>query len=250
MYCYRGGTSLLKSMKLQTLDEKETDHTCSQFDKQPLSGELSTSVIHEIRNPLTILKGLINMLEVETTNKGKDYLGIMTSEIERIEKIANDFLYYSKPQAHQIKQQNIIALIQTVVFLLEPSAQKKQVSIHCHYEATPININCDEVQMKQSIINLIKNAVEATPSNGEINIEIRQEKHTVLILISDTGSGISQESLSKLGTSFFTTKENGTGLGLMVTYKLIKDHGGKIDVSSKKGKGTTFSIQLPLTTGA
>jgi len=222
-------------------DERET----IESDKQPFSGELSTSVIHEIRNPLTTLKGFITLLETETTNKGKEYTEVMRSEIERIEKMANDFLYYSKPQIHQVKQQNIVTLIQKVLFLLEPSTQKKQISIHCNHNDQPIHIKCDEVQIKQAIINLVKNAIEATPHNGEIHIDIKQKKQTVLILINDNGIGMSQEHLRQLGSSFFTTKENGTGLGLMVTYDLIKNHGGQIDVSSEKGEGTTFSVQLP-----
>ncbi|KGX91246.1 ATP-binding protein [Pontibacillus marinus] len=222
-------------------DKKET----TESDKIPFIGELSTSVIHEIRNPLTTLKGFMSLLETETTNKGKEYVGIMRSEIERIEKMANDYLHCSKPQTHQVQQQNIVALIQSVVFLLEPSAQNKQISIHSNFNDQPIHIKCDEVQIKQAIINIIKNAIEATPNHGEIIVDIKQKDHTVLILINDNGSGMSQEHLNQLGISFFTTKETGTGLGLMVTYNLIKNHGGQIDVSSKKGEGPSFLIQLP-----
>jgi signal transduction histidine kinase len=144
-----------------------------------------------------------------------------------------------------IKLNNLVALIDDVISLLDNSAFKKHILINFYYETRDIFLKCDELQLKQAFINLIKNAIEATPNNGVINIRIEKNEN-VIITISDTGCGMTKKQLDNLGTSFFTTKKDGTGLGLMVTYNIIKNQHGNIQVKSEEGKGTTFIIQFPL----
>ncbi len=147
-----------------------------------------------------------------------------------------------------IRAVNVIYLMKEVIFLFESMAFKRHISIHFSCDSEYIEIEYDEMQLKQAFINFIKNAIEATATNGEITINITKDCtiNMAKISISDTGCGMTNEEIEKLGTSFFTTKENGTGLGIIVTYTIIKNHHGSIQVKSEKGQGSTFTIQLPV----
>lgn len=227
-------------------EKKETQKILIQSEKLSVMGELATGIVHEIRNPLTILKGFSQIIkDINDLSKIKYYISVMDSEIRRIEGIANDLLYFSKPHEQELSCYNLIKIIKDSVFLLESSAFKKHISINFNYSDT-VNIKCDDIQLKQVFINLIKNAIEATPINGKISINLKKEKEKNLISIKDNGYGMPLELLNKLGTSFISTKENGTGLGLMVSYNIINNHKGTIFVESHEGIGTTFSIELPM----
>lgn len=225
-------------------ERKESQKILMQSEKLSIMGELATGIVHEVRNPLTILKGFLGLINDET-DQNHTYISIMTDELKRIEKIANDLLYFSKPHEQNLKPTNVIKLIQDIVFLLDSFAFKKRICLNFDPDDKNIDIQCDEVQFKQAIINLIKNAIEATPYYGNVSLAIKKDKYRIAISVSDTGCGMTQEQVSKLGTSFYTTKEDGTGLGLMVTYNIIKNHHGKMNVKSEVGQGTTFTIELP-----
>jgi two-component system, sporulation sensor kinase A len=241
-YIFEGET--LVQVVLQDITEKkETNKLLMQSEKLSFMGELAAGIVHEIRNPLTILKGFLELLENDTSPKGKEYISIMTNELDRIELMANDLLFFAKPHKQNLKLNNIVYLIDDVISLLDNIAFKKHIPINFYFTDPNIFHKCDELQLKQAFINLIKNAIEATPKNGEINIKVEQQKSTI-ITISDSGCGMAETQLNKLGTSFSTTKKNGTGLGLMVTYNIIKNHNGSIHVKSEEGKGTTFTIEF------
>ncbi|MGG5253490.1 ATP-binding protein [Neobacillus sp. SM06] len=171
----------------------------------------------------------------------------MTTELLRIEAIANDLLYFSKPHKINKKLINLVPLVKEVIYLFESLAFKRHISINFSCDNEYIAIECDEVQIKQALINFIKNAIEATSTNGEVTIKMEKDcNHNIAkISVSDTGCGMTGDEIQKLGTSFFTTKEDGTGLGIFVTYTIIKNHNGTIEVKSEKGQGTTFTITLP-----
>jgi two-component system, sporulation sensor kinase A len=239
------GETLAQIILQDITEKKETQMLLMQSEKLSIMGELAAGIVHEIRNPLTILKGFLELLESDTTQKGKEYIAIMTNELERIELMANDLLYFSKPHKQNIKLNNLVELIDDVISLLDNSAFKKHILINFYYETRDIFLKCDELQLKQAFINLIKNAIEATPNKGVINIRIEKNEN-VIVTISDTGCGMTKKQLDHLGTSFFTTKKDGTGLGLLVTYNIIKNQHGCIHVKSEEGIGTTFIIRFPL----
>ena len=215
-------------------------------DKLAAVGQLAAGVAHEIRNPLTSMKGYAEFLTLDEKDPERlEFMNIILDEIERVNMIVEDFMVLAKPKAVELEEKNVVPVIKDVVSLLEFEARKKKVrlSFDCIHEI--IQIECDENRLKQVFLNFIKNGIEAMPNGGELHVKTIIQDNNVHISIQDTGVGISKEKLKKLGEPFFTTKKNGNGLGLMVSFKIIESHNGKVFVESEPNKGTTFNILLP-----
>ncbi|MFC7681163.1 ATP-binding protein [Paenibacillus sp. GCM10028914] len=235
-------------------DFKQIEQTAYQNDKLAMLGKISASIAHEIRNPLTSIRGFIQLLRPHLMRLGKDeYARIILTEIDRANDIIYEFLNSSKPSAPQTTIIPVASLLKEVVLLTESEALMKNCEIILqHSEQIPSFISVDVKQIKQVILNLIKNALDAIDgkndenNNGIIEIGLEQNEKQVNILISDNGAGMDQNTLNHLFNPFFTTKEGGTGLGLSVSYRIIKNHGGSIAVDSQVGIGTQFVITLPI----
>ncbi len=222
---------------------RETQERLKNSEKLSVVGELAASVAHEVRNPLTSLKGFVQLL------KGRDseyenYYTIMLSELDRINLIVGELLMIAKPQKIPFQQHGIVQLLNEVKALLEAEA---------HFHATELNLivkepipllYCEGNQLKQVFINMIKNAIEAESRHIEITLE--QVEQQVVITIKDDGCGIDIERLKHLGEPFYSSKERGTGLGLTVSYRIIEAHKGKVVVKSKVSRGTIVRIELPI----
>lgn len=226
-------------------ERKRAENLLRNSDKLSVIGELAAGIAHEIRNPLTALKGFIQFLRSKEENK--PYLEVMLSEVERINAITSELLLLAKPQAIAYKQSDLGQLLQSVITLLEAQASLTNVQFELELDDQLPEIVCEEKQLKQVFINIIKNGIEAMPKGGVIKIEARclNPSH-VLIRFTDNGHGIPREMIPKLGEPFYSTKEKGTGLGLMVSYKIIKAHRGSISFQSELNQGTTVEILLPL----
>lgn len=151
----------------------------------------------------------------------------------------------AKPKAAELEEKDIIPIVKNVVSLLEFEARKREVQIRFEFQQDIIQIECDKNRLKQVFLNLIKNGIEAMPDGGDITIRAAVINNEVQIAIQDTGVGIPQEQLKSIGEPFFTTKKHGNGLGLMVSFKIIESHNGKVFIESELNKGTTFNIVLP-----
>jgi signal transduction histidine kinase len=151
----------------------------------------------------------------------------------------------SKPQVYELTYQDMRVMMRDTVTLLETQAILHNIAIEAEYGNDPLWIYGVENQVKQVFINVIKNAIEAMIDGGSIGIKLSRESDGVFVRIRDEGPGIGEDQLAKMGQPFYTTKEKGTGLGLMVSYKIVDNHQGKIDVKSEIGKGTLFEIMLP-----
>ena len=209
-------------------------------------GELAAGIAHEIRNPMTALKGFIQLLEASVEEDYSNYFSIITSELQRIESIITEFLILAKPQALKCVEKDLNVIVKETIDLLNGEALLCDVMLIPMLVEGPIELYCEPNQLKQVLINLIKNAIESMKDGG--NVTIRTESCTnqhVKLTVTDEGCGMSETKLKKLGEPFYTTKERGTGLGLMVSYKIIKEHGGEVEVISTEGVGTSFSIVLP-----
>ncbi|PGY14199.1 PAS domain S-box protein [Bacillus sp. AFS031507] len=227
-------------------ERKKTEEVLHRQDKLAAVGQLAAGVAHEIRNPLTSMKGYAEFLQLDEKDPERmEFLSIILDEIERVNTIVEDFMVLAKPKAVELEEKNVVPVIKNVVSLLEFEARKKNVllTFDCNHEI--IQIECDENRLKQVFLNFIKNGIEAMPNGGELHVKTIIHDNNVQISIQDTGVGISKEKLKKLGEPFYTTKKNGNGLGLMVSFKIIESHNGKVFVESEPNKGTTFNILLP-----
>lgn len=214
-------------------------------EKLSVIGELAAGIAHEIRNPLTSLRGFIQLLK-PTLVDHQMYADIMLSELDRINFIVSELLVLAKPHNVKIKSLPLVFLLKNVLTLLASEANLKNIRFHTAFGCDPL-ISGEENQLKQVFINVIKNAIEAMSGHGDVTLTTSAKAAgQVVITITDNGCGIPEELLPKLGEPFFTTKDNGTGLGLMISRKIIKDHDGHLEVSSKPGEGTTVKITLPI----
>ncbi|WP_189655266.1 PAS domain-containing sensor histidine kinase [Bacillus sp. HNG] len=205
-------------------DSKLAAERIRRSDKLAAVGLLAAGVAHEIRNPLTTLKGFVQLL---TSDMDKHYAKILLTEIDRINLIVSEFLILSKPQVIKYESQNIKLILNNITSLLETQATLKGIQLISEYDVNIPFINCEQNQLKQVFINLIKNAIEAMPNGGKIIVKAKNiNNNMVSIQIVDQGMGIEEERIPKLGEPFYTTKENGTGLGLMVCFRIIEQHGG------------------------
>ncbi|MEH7085916.1 PAS domain S-box protein [Neobacillus drentensis] len=230
-------------------ERKKTEEVLHRQDKLAAVGQLAAGVAHEIRNPLTSMKGYAEFLQLDEKDPERiEFLSIILDEIERVNTIVEDFMVLAKPKAVELEEKNVVPVIKNVVSLLEFEARKKNVRLTFDCNQEIIQIECDENRLKQVFLNFIKNGIEAMPNGGELHVKTIIHDNNVQISIQDTGVGISKEKLKKLGEPFYTTKKNGNGLGLMVSFKIIESHNGKVFVESELNKGTTFNILLPAKT--
>ncbi|TDL35250.1 PAS domain S-box protein [Jeotgalibacillus sp. S-D1] len=229
---------------------KETEHRLRQSEKLSLAGEMAAGVTHEIRNPLTVISGFIQMMNEKETNPFQAYTKIMQAELERINLIISEFLVLSKPQAVLFRKALLDELIQDTVLLFETELHLKNIQIEQHWQEKNLSLFCEENQIKQVLLNVFKNAADAMPDGGKIRIHvetfIQQQVPHLSIAISDNGKGIPADILQRIGEPFFTTKEKGTGLGMMITEKIVQGHGGLMTISSELDIGTSVTITLPI----
>ncbi|MCA1032571.1 ATP-binding protein [Bacillus timonensis] len=211
-------------------------------------GELAASIAHEVRNPLTVVKGFLQLMHKQEKGQNQEYLALVLSELGRAEAIINDYLNFAKPQFKKVEEVEISEVLSDVILLLKPLATKQDVQITTEIRSNSL-IKTDRNQMKQAFVNLIKNAIEASIDGGKISIRLYQVDEVAYIKIKDNGKGMSKEQLSRIGTLFYTTKDKGTGLGTMVSLRIIESMEGKLSYSSKIDEGTEVTITIPVHKG-
>ncbi|MBW7476619.1 PAS-domain containing protein [Paenibacillus oenotherae] len=231
---------------------KQIEQTAYQNDKLAMLGKIAAAIAHEIRNPLTSIRGFIQLLKPLLLQLGKEeYARIILAEIDRANDIIYEFLNSSKPSAPMKQKVFINSLLKEVIMLCESEALMKGCGINLESYDQDLAISIDVKQVKQVILNIIRNAMDAIgevdPEHlGRIDVITRREDSFAEIKIRDNGKGMDTTTLSRLFDPFFTTKVAGTGLGLSVSYRIIRNHGGSIRVTSNPGEGTEFNIYLPL----
>jgi PAS domain S-box-containing protein len=225
---------------------RQTEERLNRTEKLSVVGELSASVAHEIRNPLTSLKGFVQLLQMED-DKHQDYYQIMLDELNRINHIVGELLLLAKPQHLKYSKLAIQRILNDVISLLSVEASLYNVQIESKFPKEDIILECEPNQLKQLFINLIKNSIEASNNDSKISVSLDQiERDKIAITVKDDGCGISKERLQKIGEPFYSSKEKGTGLGLTVSYKIVQSHNGHISFDSELGCGTTVNITLPV----
>jgi signal transduction histidine kinase len=206
---------------------------------------VGAKVAHELKNPLASIKGLCQLVaRTPESERTQERLAVVASEISRMETILDEYLSFSRPLEDLVPQTTDLgAIARDVLDILDGRAVHAGVSLSLAGAANPVL--GDPRRLKEALINLVSNAIEATPSGGSVAIKIRNQGANVVLDVVDTGRGITPEHRERLGTSFFTTRPDGTGLGVVLAQGVITQHGGSLAYASAVGKGTTATITLP-----
>ena len=209
--------------------------------------QLAASIAHEIRNPITVVKGFAQLLEQDQNldEKQKEYVKSILNELDYTQLIITDYLSLAKPQTAKIQAIDLNTEIQKVCDLLMNFAQQQNITI-CLSLKESISVKIDPIELKQVLVNVIKNGIESMKAHGVIKIESHKVGNMSKIIINDQGIGMTPEQVNQLGTPFYSLKDCGTGIGLTVCYNIIQKYKGEIKVKSQLGVGTTFTIYLPL----
>lgn len=226
-------------------ERKKAEEIILKSEKLSVVGQLGSSIAHEIRNPLTSIKGFAQLLRKDVEKPF--YIDTILSEISRIESVLHEFLEFAKIKKYNIKEANVNALLNKVLSIFSSQANEKNITIIHEFSSVLPSIHCDENLIKQVFINILQNAVEAMPNGGEIKIEtLRLDSDNIKIQFIDNGVGMTEERIKNIGEPFYSLTEKGTGLGLMVCNKIILEHQGTINIKSKINQGTIVDVILPI----
>ncbi|WP_254771434.1 HAMP domain-containing sensor histidine kinase [Psychrobacillus sp. OK028] len=208
--------------------------------------QLSASVAHEIRNPMTTVQGFLQLMisDPQLQQNYKDYIDISLKELNDAQSIINDYLSLAKPHTEGFSNINLSTEVKNVVSLINSYTNIKNIRIESSIQDS-LYMNGNKVELKQILVNIMKNGIEAMEENGLLTIRLYSKLEEIFIEITDTGSGMTKEQVQKMGTPFYSTKEKGTGVGLTISYQLIHAMKGKVEIDSECGVGTKFTIRFP-----
>ncbi|MBK5459593.1 MULTISPECIES: ATP-binding protein [unclassified Peribacillus] len=227
--------------------EKKKQKQLNEMQKIDFVGTLAASTAHEIKNPLTGIKGLVQLLvEKHPEEQDQFYYSVIMKEIERINSIVSEFLILGKPIVHTLSLYDIRSIIAELRPIIESEARYLNIELEWNIVKEPIMVYCTKDQLKQVILNITKNGLEAMELGKKLTIQIYRENEKAKIEIIDTGHGLNEKDISKVFEPFYTSKKEGTGLGLFVCKRIIELFNGTIELTSKPLKGTTVIISLPI----
>jgi signal transduction histidine kinase len=235
--------------KLQAQSERiiAVEEQLRRAEKLSTLGEMAAVLAHEIRNPLGSIRGTAEILrdDYRPGDPKHEFIEIQIKETERLNRVVEDFLRMSRPQAAEMRRCSLREELETIVTLVSKDAVDRKVALELGPIAEETAVKGDGEKLRQAFLNIVINALQATPAGGRVTIAVRQAESAQEILFRDNGPGIDDETLARIFEPFFTTKPDGTGLGLAITKKIIEGHGGTLTVESETGKGTTVVVRLP-----
>jgi signal transduction histidine kinase len=238
-----GAIAVLRDVTKLRDFEREREET----ERLKFLGNLVANFAHEIKNPLNGLSIAVQRLTKEFPSGDEEYNRLTTSikkEIESLNKILNDFLSLARPRIKEKKEFDLSDIVHDTVNVVYEEAKSRRVEIRDNI-SKEIKVIGDPDDFKRAVLNIVLNALAAVPDNtGVIDVELKRRKGDILLTIADNGVGMDEEEIERIFTPYFTTKKGGTGLGLYIAQRILKEHRAEIKVTSKKGKGTTFKILL------
>lgn len=240
--------------KLQQQSEQilSIEEQLRRAEKLSTLGEMAAVLAHEIRNPLGSIRGTAEILrdDYKPGDPKHEFIEIQIKETERLNRVVEDFLEMARPKAAELRPCSLIKELETVATLVSGDIRERRIKLTLQPPVEPLVIRADGEKLRQAFLNIIINALQATPAAGEVAISLTaMEESWCEIRFRDSGCGIDEETLQRIFEPFFTTKEGGTGLGLAISKKIIESHKGMLLVESEQGAGTTVTVRLPLKPG-
>jgi signal transduction histidine kinase len=242
---------------LRELEEKtnmlvQRDEELRQSERLSLLGEMSAMMAHEIRNPLGSIQGAAEILSdsFREGDEGYRYAAILLKEVDRLSDVIDNFIRVGSGRKERHESVDINQLLEELRFFFERIAAQRKIAVESHLDPYLPGLTADPNQLRQAFMNLILNAVHAMVDGGRLTISTETVEEGLEVTFTDNGPGIPPEGLSRLFEPFYTTRNSGTGLGLTITKRIVEAHGGKIEVESEIGKGTTVRIFLAGSRGA
>lgn len=238
---------MLVGFVMENVDQQiEIREKLQKDEKLNIISQLAASVAHEVRNPLTSVRGFLQLIFDDENLKSshKNYIKIALSELDHAQSIINDYLSLAKPNTEEMSSINISDEIMKTLALMTSYSNIQNITIITNIQDS-LYIKGNKNEIKQVLVNIIKNGIEAMDKGGCLTVNVFEKSDIISIVIIDSGKGMTKNQLNKLGTPFYTTKEKGTGVGLTISFQLIQAMKGKIKVDSELGKGTTFTIDFP-----
>jgi PAS domain S-box-containing protein len=239
---------LSAAMERQWLEQRQHDQKMLRAEQMMAVGQVAAGVAHELRNPLTSIKGLVqvNLREARTHGLPADDLAIIEHEIRRMERTLQTFLDFARPPQPERRRLDPAAIVERVFALVAGRAKKQNVTLRLVPPPTPIHLEADQDQLQQLLLNLVLNALDAMPRGGTVTIEPRPPRDgNIELRVSDTGPGIAAHILPKVFETFVSSKETGIGLGLPVSKRIAEDHGGSLAAYNLPEGGACFVLRLP-----
>jgi len=239
-----GGESCILSILSDITEQKQMEIEMFRLDRLALVGEMAAGIGHEIRNPMTTVRGFLQIMKDNKEYlRDKEYFDLMIEELDRANSIITEFLSLAKNKMVELRPANLKLVLTNILPLLQANAMIQDQCIKLELEDVP-ELLLDEKEIRQLVLNLVRNGLESMNAGGVLTIRTFAENETVVLAIKDQGYEINPELLEKLGTPFFTTKEQGTGLGLAVCYGIATRHNAKIDIETSSN-GSTFYVRFP-----
>ncbi|MCP9496871.1 MAG: ATP-binding protein [Pyrinomonadaceae bacterium MAG19_C2-C3] len=221
-----------------------------QADRLTSLGELAAGVVHEVRNPLGAIKGAVEIMEdaVPADDSRREFAGIAKREVDRLDKLVGEFLRFARPVKPAVAPADMNEVVRAVATLLSQQAAAQDTAIHTELDSPLPRVLIDSEQIKQVLLNLVLNALQANARSGEIALRTLTSESTIVVEVEDTGGGVEPAMQARVFDPFFTTKEKGVGLGLSIAYKIVAQHGGTLTLRNG-ARGAIFHVMLPRETG-
>ncbi|HBC94173.1 MAG TPA: PAS domain-containing sensor histidine kinase [Pelotomaculum sp.] len=240
-----GRSRFYKTVITDITQRKHYENELARLDRLNLVGEMAAGIGHEVRNPMTTVRGFLQLYrDKEAFAQYKDRFDLMIDELDRANSIITEFLSLAKNKTADLKAQNLNTILEHLSPLIQSDARVSDKNIHFLLEEIPY-LFLDEKEIRQLILNHIRNGLEAMSPGGELTIRTFRDGQEVVLSVQDQGKGIESNVLEKIGTPFFTTKDNGTGLGLAVCYSIAARHNAVINIETSP-TGTTFFVRFPV----
>lgn len=235
---------LYRPMLVYIIEQKRLEQEITRLDKLNLLGEMAASIAHELRNPMTTVRGFLQILsDKQDCLRYKDHFDLMVAELDRGNEVIGEFLFLARNKPLELKQINLNTIVNSVYPQI--FAEFTPAGKHLKLQLSEVpDLHLDEKEISQLVLNLCRNGLEAMSTGGSLTIKTYSAAHEVVLAIQDQGPGIHPDSLEKLGIPFFTTKKDGTGLGLAVCYSIASRHAASIEVQNSN-RGATFLVRFP-----